>query len=215
MLIGVRRRRRPSSQASVPCGRIQRFPMGGDSRFDIVREVGIDRRSGSGRHSSDALGDGPAHRSIRADGGKIAHRIGFAAVWSFYILLVTFMGISPGGARERTTFCWQLSWASAPEGREKELHFAGSFHGHQPRRGARKNPILLVAFMGISPGGARESSPWREPWEPTRTARSPGGAKEPFHGDSPIAGHEGPSYAPTGLARLWAGPTGLTAWAIF
>src|ERR1035437_4063621 len=65
--------------------------------------------------------------------------------------------------------------------------------------------ILLVTFMGISPGGARESSPWREPWEQTRTARSPGGAKEPFHGDSPIAGHEGPSYAPTGLARLWAG----------
>src|ERR1035437_6154669 len=30
--------------------------------------------------------------------------------------------------------------------------------------------------MGISPGGARESSPWREPWEQTRTARSPGGA---------------------------------------
>src|ERR1035437_6680078 len=55
--------------------------------------------------------------------------------------------------------------------------------------------ILLVTFMGISPGGARESSPWREPWEQTRTARSPGGAKEPFHGDSPIAGHEGPSYA--------------------
>src|SRR5665647_3188719 len=53
--------------------------------------------------------------------------------------------------------------------------------------------ILLVTFMGISPGGA----------------------KEPFHGDSPIAGHEGPSYAPTGLARLWAGPTGLTPWAIF
>src|SRR5450756_548536 len=75
--------------------------------------------------------------------------------------------------------------------------------------------ILLVTFMGISPGGARESSPWREPWEQTRTARSPGGAKEPFHGDSPIAGHEGPSYAPTGLARLWAGPTGLTPWAIF
>src|ERR1035437_2641966 len=75
--------------------------------------------------------------------------------------------------------------------------------------------ILLVTFMGISPGGARESSPWREPWEKTRTARSPGGAKEPFHGDSPIAGHEGPSYAPTGLARLWAGPTGLTPWAIF
>ena len=24
--------------------------------------------------------------------------------------------------------------------------------------------ILLVTFMGISPGGARESSPWREPW---------------------------------------------------
>src|ERR1035437_2145298 len=67
--------------------------------------------------------------------------------------------------------------------------------------------------MGISPGGARESSPWREPWEQTRTARSPGGAKEPFHGDSPIAGHEGPSYAPTGLARLWAVPTGLTPWA--
>src|SRR5450759_926134 len=67
--------------------------------------------------------------------------------------------------------------------------------------------------MGISPGGARESSPWREPWEQTRTARSPGGAKEPFHGDSPIAEHEGPSYAPTGLARLWAGPTGLTPWA--
>src|SRR5664279_4127119 len=67
--------------------------------------------------------------------------------------------------------------------------------------------------MGISPGGARESSPWREPWEQTRTARSPGGAKEPFHGDSPIAGHERPSYAPTGLARLWAGPTGLTPWA--
>src|ERR1035437_1869702 len=75
--------------------------------------------------------------------------------------------------------------------------------------------ILLVTFMGISPGGARESSPWREPWEQTRTARSPGGAKEPFHGGSPIAGHEGPSYAPTGLARLWAGPTGLTPWAIF
>src|ERR1035437_2384463 len=75
--------------------------------------------------------------------------------------------------------------------------------------------ILLVTFMGISPGGARESSPWREPWEQTRTARSPGGAKEPFHGDSPIAGHEGPSYAPTGLARLWAGSTGLTPWAIF
>src|SRR5674476_1643320 len=74
---------------------------------------------------------------------------------------------------------------------------------------------LLVTFMGISPGGARESSPWREPWEQTRTARSTGGAKEPFHGDSPIAGHEGPSYAPTGLARLWAGPTGLTPWAIF
>src|ERR1035437_6652473 len=75
--------------------------------------------------------------------------------------------------------------------------------------------ILLVTFMGMSPGGARESSPWREPWEQTRTARSPGGAKEPFHGDSPIAGHEGPCYAPTGLARLWAGPTGLTPWAIF
>src|ERR1035437_2980606 len=75
--------------------------------------------------------------------------------------------------------------------------------------------ILLVTFMGISPGGARESSPWREPWEQTRTARSPVGAKEPFHGDSPIAGHEGPSYAPTGLARLWAGPTGLTPWALF
>src|ERR1035437_3129477 len=75
--------------------------------------------------------------------------------------------------------------------------------------------ILLVTFMGISPGGARESSPWREPWEQARTARSPGGAKEPFHGDSPIAGHEGPSYAPMGLARLWAGPTGLTPWAIF
>src|ERR1035437_8942383 len=114
-----------------------------------------------------------------------------------------------------STFCWYLSWASAPEGREKELHFAGNFHGHQPRRGARKNYILLVTFMGISPGGARESSPWREPWEQTRTARSPGEAKEPFHGDSPIAGHEGPSYAPTGLARLWAGPTGLTPWAIF
>src|SRR5450759_4155970 len=70
--------------------------------------------------------------------------------------------------------------------------------------------ILLVTFMGISPGGARESSPWREPWEQTRTARSPGGAKETFHGESTIAGHEGPSYAPTGLARLWAGPTGLT-----
>jgi hypothetical protein len=69
--------------------------------------------------------------------------------------------------------------------------------------------ILLVTFMGISPGGARESSPWREPWEQTRTARSPGGAKEPFHGDSPIAGHEGPSYAPTGLARLWPVPQGL------
>src|ERR1035437_8409002 len=75
--------------------------------------------------------------------------------------------------------------------------------------------ILLVTFMGISPGGARESSPWREPWEQTRTARSPGGAKEPFHGDSPIAGHERPAHAPTGLARLWAGPTGLTPWAIF
>src|ERR1035437_9656191 len=75
--------------------------------------------------------------------------------------------------------------------------------------------ILLVTFMGISRGGARESSPWREPWEQTRTARSPGGAKEPFHGDSPIAGHEGPSYAPTGLAYLWAGPTGPTPWAIF
>src|ERR1035437_4118843 len=56
--------------------------------------------------------------------------------------------------------------------------------------------------MGISPGGARESSPWREPCEQTRTARSAGGAKEPFHGDSPIAGHERPSYAPTGLARI-------------
>jgi hypothetical protein len=75
--------------------------------------------------------------------------------------------------------------------------------------------ILLVTFMGISPGEARESSPWREPWEQTRTARSPEGAKEPFHGDSPIAGHERPSYAPTGLARLGAGPTGLTPWAIF
>src|ERR1019366_9421868 len=75
--------------------------------------------------------------------------------------------------------------------------------------------ILLVTFTGISPGGARESSPWRDPWEQTRTARSPGGAKEPFHGDSPIARHEGPSYAPTGLACLWAGPTGLTPWAIF
>src|ERR1035437_10394229 len=75
--------------------------------------------------------------------------------------------------------------------------------------------ILLVTFMGISPGGARESSPWREAWEQTRTAKSPGGAEEPFHGDSPIAGPEGPSYAPTGLARLWAGPTGLTPWAIF
>src|ERR1035437_2935437 len=101
--------------------------------------------------------------------------------WSFYILLVTFMGISPGGARESSP--WREPW--------------------EQTRTAR------------SPGGARESSPWREPWEQTRTARSPGGAKEPFHGDSPIAGHEGPSYAPTGLARLWAGPTALTPWAIF
>ena len=75
------------------------------------------------------------------------------------------------------------------------LHFAGKFHGHQPRR-AR-------AAHGASHGNKNAS------------ARSPGGAKEPFHGDSPIAGHEGPSYAPTGLARLWAGPTGLTPWAIF
>src|ERR1035437_207232 len=74
---------------------------------------------------------------------------------------------------------------------------------------------LLVTFMGISPGGARESSPWREPWEQTRTARRPGGAQEPFHGDSPIAGHEGPSYALMGRARLWAGPTGLSSLVIF
>src|ERR1019366_6203910 len=102
---------------------------------------------------------------------------------------------------------------------------SGSQLGHRARRAKDSSPrrmrwgwifyILLVTFMGISPGGARESSPWREPWEQTRTARSPGGAEEPFHGDSPIAGHEGPSYAPTGLARLWAGPTGLTPWAIF
>src|SRR5664279_370658 len=63
--------------------------------------------------------------------------------------------------------------------------------------------------MGISPGGARESSPWREPWEQTRTARSPGGAKEPFHGDSPIAGHEGPAYAPTGWRVSGPVPQGL------
>ena len=35
--------------------------MGGDSRFDIFRKVGIDSRGGVGRHPGDALGDLAAH----------------------------------------------------------------------------------------------------------------------------------------------------------
>jgi hypothetical protein len=40
--------------------------------------------------------------------------------------------------------------------------------------------ISLMTFIGISPVGALESSPWRKPWGQKRTARSPIGAKEPF-----------------------------------
>src|ERR1035437_242108 len=110
-----------------------------------------------------------------------------------------------------------LEWACGPRNFMKTRCLrVGHASACQPAGGRPwRFYILLVTFLGISPGGARESSPWREPWEQTRTARSPGGAKEPFHGDSPIAGHERPSYAPTGLAHLWAGPTGLTPWAIF
>src|ERR1035437_9325396 len=103
--------------------------------------------------------------------------------------------------------------AYGKEPRRGERTLSRGFTHRRARRaffrpsGAWSFYILLVIFMAIRPGGAGESSRGREPWEQTRTARSPGGAKEPFHGDSPIAGHEGPSYAPTGLARLWAGPT--------
>ena len=46
--------------------------MGGDSRFDILREVGIDSRCGVGGHQGDALGDLAAHEFSRADDG---HRV--------------------------------------------------------------------------------------------------------------------------------------------
>jgi hypothetical protein len=41
--------------------------------------------------------------------------------------------------------------------------------------------ISLMTFIGVSPVGALESSPWRKPWEQIRTARSPVGAKESLH----------------------------------
>lgn len=43
--------------------------MGGDSRFDILGEVGIDSRGGVSRHPGDALGDFAAHGFRRADDG--------------------------------------------------------------------------------------------------------------------------------------------------
>lgn len=62
-----RRRRRPSNRASVPSGRLQRLPMGGDGRFDIFSEVGVDGRCRAGRHQGDALGDFAAHGFRGAD----------------------------------------------------------------------------------------------------------------------------------------------------
>jgi hypothetical protein len=41
--------------------------MGGDSRFHILSEVGIDGRRGAGRHQGDALGDFAAHGFRGAD----------------------------------------------------------------------------------------------------------------------------------------------------
>src|ERR1017187_8472142 len=40
--------------------------------------------------------------------------------------------------------------------------------------------ISLMIFIGVSPVGALESSPWRKPWEQMRTARSPVGRKSQF-----------------------------------
>src|SRR5437016_206554 len=53
---------RPSSRASVPSGRLQRLPMGGDSRFYVLCEVGVDGCGGVDRHQGDALGGFAAHR---------------------------------------------------------------------------------------------------------------------------------------------------------
>jgi hypothetical protein len=41
--------------------------MGGDSRFDILLEIGIDGRRGVGGQQGDALGDFAAHRFRRPD----------------------------------------------------------------------------------------------------------------------------------------------------
>ena len=52
--------------------------MGGDSRFDILREVGIDSRCGVGGHQGDTLGDLAAHGFRRPDQDhrRVQHRLG-------------------------------------------------------------------------------------------------------------------------------------------
>src|ERR1035437_5402508 len=61
--------------------------------------------------------------------------------------------------------------ADGKEPRRGERTLSRGFTHRRARRaflrpyGAWSFYILLVTFMGISPGGARESSPWREPWD--------------------------------------------------
>src|ERR1039457_4059765 len=88
------------------------------------------------------------------------------------------------GASGVSPFCWYLSWASAPEGREKVAH--GASHGNKRvRQGApegRKNP-----FTGIhpSPGtkglltplrGWRVSGPVPQGLRPGLFSSAPNGA---------------------------------------
>src|ERR1017187_394351 len=79
---------------------------------------------------------------------------------------------------------------------------------------ARPLPGVLT-FIGISPEGALESSPWRKPWEQTQTAMSPVGAKEPFAASDRSPGTKRFLAPPTGLACFRTGSTGLTPWATF
>src|ERR1035437_9268807 len=94
--------------------------------------------------------------------------------WSFYILLVTFMGMSPGGARESSP--WREPWEQTRTADRKSTRLNSSHANISPLPLPDALPIyawsfyiLLVTFMGMSPGGAQESTPGREPWEQTRT----------------------------------------------
>src|SRR5271169_2797144 len=74
--------------------------------------------------------------------------------------------------------------------------------------------ISLVAFVGVSPAGALENSPWREPWDQVGMTRSPGRGERAISRRVIDLRARSAFLRPCRAGRFRTDSTGLPPWAI-